>query len=207
MTKVKLEQGKGPLPILAAYPVVMVGSVVDGKPDFATAAWTGVAASNPPAISVALQHHRHSLKGIRQNMTFSVNIPSVDQVRETDYCGLVSGARADKVRDCGFNLFYGKLEGAPLIDQCPIGHACEVVQILHLGSHELIVGRIVETHVSEDCLKDGRVDASMIRPIFFAGSYRALGDTVGEPFKIGASVNPQAGNEAAEQFRRARGGS
>ncbi|OGO36958.1 MAG: hypothetical protein A2147_09785 [Chloroflexi bacterium RBG_16_57_8] len=204
MGKLKLEQGKGPLPVLVAYPVVMVGSVVDGKPDFATVAWTGVAASTPPTISVALQHHRHSLKGIRHSMTFSVNIPSVDQVRETDYCGLVSGAKADKVRDCGFNVFYGKLEGAPLIEQCPVNHACEVLQILNLGSHELIVGRIVETHVSEDCLTEGRVDARKARPFFFAGKYCGLGEPVGEPFKVGAGMNPAARMDTLEEIGRMR---
>jgi flavin reductase (DIM6/NTAB) family NADH-FMN oxidoreductase RutF len=205
MAKVILEQGKGPLPILAAYPVVMVGSVVDGKPDFATVAWTGVSASNPPTISVALQHHRHSLKGIRQHLTFSVNIPSVDLVRETDHCGLVSGAKSDKVQDCGFKVFYGKLANAPLIEQCPVSHACEVVHMLNLGSHEMVLGRIVETHVSDDCLTGGRVDVSKVRPFFFAGAYRCLGESVGEPFKAGAGINPAASREAVEEMKRMRG--
>ncbi len=34
---------------------------------------------------------------IREKNIFSVNIPSVGLVKETDYCGLASGARADKV--------------------------------------------------------------------------------------------------------------
>ena len=72
MGKVKLELKSGPLPILGAYPAIMIGVNVDGKPDFTTVAWTGVAASVPPSITIALQHHRHSLKGVRQNMAFSV---------------------------------------------------------------------------------------------------------------------------------------
>jgi flavin reductase (DIM6/NTAB) family NADH-FMN oxidoreductase RutF len=191
MHKVKLEQGSGPAPILVAYPVVMVGARVDGKADFATVAWTGVAASVPPTISIALQHHRHSLKGIRQNMVFSVNIPSVDQVKETDYCGLVTGAKVDKVATCGFKVFYGKLDNAPLIEQCPVSHACEVVQILNLGSHELIIGRIVETYVSEDCLTDGRPDAAKVRPLLFSsGKYNAVGAGVGDAFQAGKAVGP-----------------
>jgi flavin reductase (DIM6/NTAB) family NADH-FMN oxidoreductase RutF len=191
MNKVKLEQGSGPVPILVAYPVVMVGAMVDGKPDFATVAWTGVAASVPPAISIALQHHRHSLKGIRQNMVFSVNIPSVDQVREADYCGLVSGARIDKVESCHFKVFYGKLDHAPLIEQCPVCHACEVIQILNLGSHEFVIGRITETYVSEDCLTDGRPDAGKVRPLLFSsGKYCAVGSPLGDAFQVGKAVGP-----------------
>ena len=205
MAKVKLEQGTGPAPILAAYPVVMVGARVDGKPDFATVAWTGVAASNPPTISIALQHHRHSLKGIRQNMTFSVNIPSVDQVKETDYCGLVSGAKVDKVAKCKFTVFYGKIDSAPMIQECPVTHACEVVQILNLGSHELIIGRIAETHVSEECMTNGRPDAGKMRPLFFmSGKYCAVGDFVGDTFQIGKSISPADTMDTLAEIERMR---
>ena len=78
MAKIKLESKTGPLPILGFYPTILIGANVDDKPDFTTVAWTGVAASVPPSITIALQHHRHSLKGVRQNMSFSVNIPSAD---------------------------------------------------------------------------------------------------------------------------------
>ncbi len=103
----------GPQPTVWPHPVVLVGANVDGKPDFAAVAWTGVAASNPPAVTIALQHHRYSLKGIYKNSTFSINIPSVDLVKETDYCGMISGAKTDKVADCKFKVFYGKLENRP----------------------------------------------------------------------------------------------
>lgn len=203
MRKVIVEQGRGFLPVLAATPVVIVGARTDGKPDFATVAWTGVAASNPPSISIALQHHRYSLKGIRQNMTFSVNIPSIDLVKETDYCGLVSGINTDKAGDCHFTIFYGKLQSAPFIEQCPVNHACEVIQILNLGSHELVIGKIVETHLSEDCLTEGRPDIRKLKPLIFAGmKYYAVGDETGDAFKIGLNVNPAANIETPGEIRQ-----
>jgi len=193
MAKIKMEMGSGPVPILSAYPVIIVGANTDEKPDFTTAAWTGVACSNPPMITVALQHHRYVLKGIRQNMTFSVNIPSTDIVKETDYCGLVSGSKMDKAKDCKFNVFHGKLENAPLVEQCPINHVCEVVQILNLGSHELVVGKIIETHVSSECMTDGRPDPGKTKPfLFVGGKYMALGKAVANSFEAGKTVNPKA---------------
>jgi flavin reductase (DIM6/NTAB) family NADH-FMN oxidoreductase RutF len=132
-------------------------------------------------------------------MNFSVNIPSVDQVKETDYCGIASGAKVDKAADCRFNVLYGQLATAPFIEQCPVNHACEVVQILNLGSHELIVGRIIETHVSEECLTDGRVDPSKMQPFTFAGrSYFAIGAFIGEPFSCGKEINPKAKLDSLE---------
>ncbi len=203
MAKIKLEQKAGPMPILGFYPTIIIGANVDGKPDFTTVAWTGVAASVPPSITIALQHQRHSLKGVRQNMTFSVNIPSASQVRETDYCGLASGARIDKAADCRFTVFYGKLKNAPFIEQCPINHACEVVQILNLGSHELIVGRIVESHVSEECLVDGRPDPVKVKPFLFAGfGYYTIGEYIGDAFRCGIDINSKAKLDTLDELKR-----
>jgi flavin reductase (DIM6/NTAB) family NADH-FMN oxidoreductase RutF len=138
-------------------------------------------------------------------MNFSVNIPSADLVNETDYCGLVSGARVDKAKACGFKVFYGKLENVPFIDQCPINHSFEVVQILNLGSHELIVGRIVETFLSEECLVNGRPDLSKIKPILFAGfGYFGIGEHIGDAFKCGIAVNPKEKMDTLEELAQQR---
>lgn len=176
----------GPQPMVWPHPTVLVGSHVDGIPDFAAVAWTGVAASTPASVSIALQHHRYSLKGIRQNMAFSVNVPSEDLVKETDYCGLVSGANVDKVKDCGFKVFYGNLDTAPLIEQCPINLECEAIHILDLGSHALVVGKVVETHIDEECLTDGRPDISKVKPFIFGpGKYHKVGEAFADAFKTG----------------------
>ena len=45
----------GPQTLLFPMPAVLVGANVDEKPNFMTAAWCGIAASKPPAISVGLQ--------------------------------------------------------------------------------------------------------------------------------------------------------
>jgi flavin reductase (DIM6/NTAB) family NADH-FMN oxidoreductase RutF len=179
----------GPQPLLWAHPTVLVGAMVEGKPDFAAVAWTGVAASKPPAVTIALQHHRYSLKGIRKNYTFSINIPSADIVKETDYCGLISGSKTDKVADCKFKIFYGKLPTAPLIEQCPINLECEVVQFIDMGSHLLIIGTVTEVYATEEYLTDGKPDVLKIKPFtFFPPHYRAIGVPIADTFKSGREI-------------------
>ncbi len=131
MSKVLL----GPTTLVLPTPAFLIGSSVDGKPNFMAAAWSGVVNSDPPMISVAIRPGRHTHRGISQNSAFSVNVPSVDLTRETDYCGIRSGAKVDKVAVCKFKIFYGKLATAPLIEQCPLNLECRVVQTLELGSH------------------------------------------------------------------------
>jgi len=157
----------GPRIVLYPLPALLIGANVEGKPNFMAAAWSGIACSEPPMISVALRHSRHTLKGVEENMTFSVNVASVTHHKEVDYCGIVSGTNADKVSVCGFKCFYGKLENAPMIEQCPVNLECRVEHMLDLGSHVLVVGKIEETHVTGNCLTGGNPDVKKIRPLIF----------------------------------------
>ncbi|MFC1899845.1 flavin reductase family protein [Chloroflexota bacterium] len=182
----------GPHTWIYLMPALLIGTNVDGKANFMTAAWGGIANSQPPMVSVAIRHKRHTYLGINQNMTFSVNVPSLDILQETDCCGIYSGGKTDKVEDCHFDVFYGKLETAPPIGQCPVNHECQVVQMIDLGSHALVIGRIKETYVSKDCLTNGEPDADKIKPFSFTvgghSHYRVLREEVGRAFSIGKEL-------------------
>ena len=107
-------------------------------------------------------------------------------------CGIVSGANTDKVKDCGFKVFYGNLDTAPLIEQCPVNLECEVAHSINLGSHTLVISSIVQTHVSEDCLTGGKPDINKIQPIIYsprpAAGYHTVGEALAEPFNIGNEI-------------------
>lgn len=182
----------GPQALIYPMPVLLIGSSVNGKPNFLAVAWGSIANAEPPMLSVAIRHTRHSFKSIRQNSTFSVNIPSANMVREADYCGITSGSRVDKVQVCGFKVFYGKLGNAPLIEQCPVNLECKVVHILDLGSHSPIVGTIEESHISESCLTDGKPDINKIKPITYimspATQYQSSGEVLAKAFSIGKEL-------------------
>ena len=180
-----------PQPLLCVPPAVLVGTMVNGKPNFMTVAWCGVASSNPPMVSVAIRPARYTLKGM-QNREFSVNIPSADIVKETDYCGMVSGAEVDKAAVCKFNIFYGELKNAPLIEQCPVNLACKVEHILNLGAHYLVAGQVMETHISENCVTEGKPDLKKIKPFVYGmgspNEYFALGNSLGRSFSVGKEL-------------------
>jgi flavin reductase (DIM6/NTAB) family NADH-FMN oxidoreductase RutF len=188
MKKVQL----GPRTLLYPMPAFLIGADIAGRPNFMTAAWSGIACSNPPMLTVALQHHRYTLRGIKENGTFSVNVPSVDLVKETDYCGIVSGEKQDKVAACRFTVFYGPLKTAPLIAQCPLNLECKLVHMLHLGSHALVVGQIEEVHASEDCLSDGEPDLLKINPLIYCTgtekTYHAFGQRLAQAFSVGMEI-------------------
>ena len=187
MAKLKLPSDRYWYP----HPALLVGAIVDGKPNFMAVGGGGVVNAKPPMIGIPIQNRHHTLKGIRQNMTFSVNTPSSDQVKEVDYCGTISGRDADKVKVCGFNVFYGDLQTPPLIEQCPLNLECRVIHLLNLGSHTFVIGHVEGSFISEDCVTDGKPDAEKIRPMIFdmeASTYLAFGKVVAKVYSVGREL-------------------
>ena len=182
----------GPETYIYPKPAFLIGADVVGKANFMAAAWCGIVNSEPPMISVSIRPQRHTIKGVRQNKTFSVNIPSENQMKEMDYCGIYSGAREDKNKICGFTVFYGKLDTAPLIEECPVNMECKVVHEIELGTHFIFIGQIEEIYASENVLTNGLPDVEKVRPIIYSSGaeriYHGLGDRLGPAHKSGMAL-------------------
>ncbi len=175
--------------LLYPMPAVLVGANVEGKPNYATVAYCGIVNHSPPVISVCLRRSRYTLAGIKENGTFSVNIPAADMVEATDYCGIVSGHKADK--SALFETFYGKLETAPMIEECPINLECKLIETLEFDTHDALMGEIVEAYAEERYLTDGVPDIKKIDPIIFStgdSNYWRVGDHLAQAFKVGKKL-------------------
>ncbi len=182
----------GPQTWLFPLPALLIGTVVEGKVNVMTAAWGSIANAEPPMLCVAIRRSRYSRKGIDPGGAFSVNVASASQFREVDFCGIQSGAKTDKPAKCGFSVSYGTLEKAPLIEQCPLNLECRVAHIVELGTHSLVVADIVEVHVSEACLTDGKLDVQKLDPLIYltgpARKYVHAGMAAGDAFSAGLSL-------------------
>ena len=174
----------GPMPYMSVMPTLLVGANVKGKPNFMTAAWATVACMAPPMVCVAINKMRYTAKGIEENKTFSLNVPSAEQVVETDHCGLVSGAHEDK--SGVFRSFYGILKTAPLAEECPVNIECKLFKSVGCGSHLLYVGEVMEIHADKACVTNGKPDITKINPIMYAQStYFNVGKQVDKAFSAG----------------------
>ncbi len=166
-------------------PTILVGANVNGNPNYITIAHCGIAAMIH--ITISLRKQRYTSTGIKENGTFSVNIPSTEMAKVTDYCGLVSGKDVNKGKL--FENFYGTLKTAPMIQGCPINMECKLKQIVEFPTHELFIGEIVETYCDEKLMKDGTLDLSLVQPLLFGpGAYWKLGSSVAKTFSVGKEL-------------------
>lgn len=173
---------------LYPMPMVLAGSIVNGKPNFLAVGWVSRVNYRPPMIAISLGPHWTN-QGIHANQAFSINIPDISLAEKTDYCGLFSGSKVDK--SSIFNIFYGSLPDAPLIAECPVAMACRLVETVQLQVNTLFIGEIVEALCEEACITDGMPDIKKINPFTLTmpdNHYWGVGDPVGRAWRIGAAL-------------------
>ena len=177
------------------YPslTTIVGSVVDGKPNWMTVAHVGIMnhaiGSFPQYLGISVHPSHHTSIGIREHGEFSINVPSRAMLEVTDYAGIVSGKSTDK--SGLFPVFKGRLEFAPMIADCPLTMECRVHQTVIVGEHELFIGELIQTYVDEACLTDGKVDLGKVDPLLFDFTrilYWSLGEVAGKPWNAGKAL-------------------
>lgn len=182
---------------LYPYPVTILGADVNGKANFMTLGFVGIVNMNPSMIALGSAKFHYTTQGILENQTFSINIPSKDDLKLTDYIGLVSGKDIDK--SVFFDVFYGQLGTAPMIGECPLNMECKVLKILDLGGTDtIIIGEIIETYCDSDCLRGGKPDLKKIDPAVFsmyANEYYGIGDFLGKGWSLGKDYNPEKDND------------
>ena len=185
----------GSIPYLYPIPITLVGANVADKPNFVTIGDIGLIGINPPIVSISSHTRHHTNQGILENETFSINFPTTDMLTETDYCGIVSGREIDKA--ALFDIFYGELKNAPMIEACPVSLECRVIKEFSIQHRQVFVGEVVQTHVSEDFASEveGRKkigDLTQLDPIIYAldNRYYRIGEPIGVGYQEGKNITP-----------------
>jgi flavin reductase (DIM6/NTAB) family NADH-FMN oxidoreductase RutF len=188
--KVKL----GTFPLVYPIPICLVGADVGGRPNYATIGQCGLMGIKPPVVYVSSNCDHYTNQGILENGTYSINFPTVDMLAVTDYCGIVSGRDIDKSEL--FESFYGELDTAPMIRECPVNLECRVINEFSIQHRQIFVAEVVQAYVDDELVteSDGpRMVADMTRlnPIIYAldNRYYCIGRPIGTGYQEGAGCN------------------
>ena len=180
----------GPVNALYPMPTTLVGSTVNGKPNFLAVAHVGILNHGKPQyLSIGLAKVHYSNDGIRENRTFSICLPSEDLMIETDYCGIMTGKKTDKASL--FDIFYGELKTAPMIRQCPVNMELKLHDTLDYTTHDIFVGELIQTYADEGALTDGKIDIAKVKPLLFdmaSVKYWRLGPAAGNCWNVGKAL-------------------
>ncbi|MCD8363594.1 MAG: flavin reductase family protein [Lachnospiraceae bacterium] len=180
--------------MLYPVPAVMVSCKRPGeKANIITIAWAGTVCSDPPMVSISVRHERHSYEIIKETGEFVVNLVTKELVRSADYCGVRSGRDVDKFRECHLTALPSKKVAAPGIAESPVNIECRVTEVKPLGSHDLILAKVVSVTVDDRYLDEkGKFDLNRAGLVAYShGEYFELGRKKGS---FGFSVRKKKGN-------------
>jgi flavin reductase (DIM6/NTAB) family NADH-FMN oxidoreductase RutF len=165
--------------ILNPLPIALVGTLIRGRPNYAVIGYMSPFDFGKH-VFFSLYNKRYTWVGIQENKTFSVNLPSEDMMKEVLTCGSKSGRDVDK--SLLFHNFYGDLETAPMIRECPLNMECSVTDILDYDPSKGIIGRVVKSYVNPEFLIDGNIDMQGVKLISWTTggdfSYYRLGEKI-----------------------------
>ena len=176
----------------APHPTVVAGTFVNNKPTYTTLGDFGILCAYPLHVYIASVHTHYLNIGIKENMTYSVNIPNPGNLVKTDYVGIVSGHKTDKSKV--FDYFVGDLETAPMIDEFPVTMECEVHDLKRVGRNDVFMAKVKNIYVGEEYLENGDINMDKVNPItlFMDSTYRTIGKSIGISYQVGKNFKPKS---------------
>ena len=171
---------------LALYPtpLVVVGAMVNGKPNWLLVGHLGIIGHDHVMVSLASTHYTN--QGIKESRKLSINIVDEAMLDKADRAGCVSGSKVDKSQ-----LFDYVVDeaGVPMIPQAPVSMVCSVEDIYNTKGFESFICTIDATYAEETVLnQEGKLDYRALKPVLFempTYEYLRTGEVIGKCMSFG----------------------
>lgn len=171
---------------LALYPtpLVVVGAMVEGKPNWLLVGHLGIIGHDHIMVSLASAHYTN--RGIKESGRLSIAIVDEAMLPKADHVGCVSGSKEDKSGVFAYRLSEA---GVPIIDEAPVVMECSVGDIYESQGFEGFICTIDHVYAEETVLNEqGKLDYRTLKPVLFempTYEYLRTGDVIGNCMKIG----------------------
>lgn len=171
---------------LALYPtsLVVVGAMVNGKPNWLLVGHLGIIGHDHVMVSLSAAHYTN--QGIKESKKLSINIVDDTLLEKADRSGCVSGSNTDKSELFEYEI--GE-SGVPMIIQAPVVMECSVEDIYKTKGFESFICTIDNTFAEESVLtENGKIDYHTLKPVLFempTYEYLRTGDVIGKCMSFG----------------------
>ena len=167
--------------------VFIIGSYDEnGVPNAMNAAW-GVQ-SDWTEITLILGAHK-TTENILKTGAFTVAFGTKDTALISDYFGMETGHKVNKIEKAGCHVHPSEKVNAPIIEEYPLSLECRLKSWDEESGR--MIGEIVGQYADERILTDGKVDVDKLELIIFdpaSHAYRAVGPVVGRAYHDGLAL-------------------
>ena len=181
-----------PRAILSPMMVQMIATYnEDGSVNLMNAAWGGQLDNDLLVLSLDKTHK--SVANILARKSFTIGLPSCDDIADCDYVGIVSGNKVpNKFEKTDLTAVKSEYVDAPVIEQFPLTFECETFKIFddeELGFY--LVAKVRNILIDESVLGDkNAIDVAAMKLCFFSpldNTYRGYGEVIAKAFSVGLS--------------------
>ena len=173
--------------VITPEAVFIIGTYDEnGVPNAMNAAWAMQSDMNE--ITIMLSKHK-TTDNFEKTGAFTVAYGTVDTMLISDYFGVETGKKVNKIEKAGCHVHKSQHVNAPIIEEYPLTLECKVKSWDPETGY--VIGEIVASQADESILTDGKVDLDKLKPIIFDPSfnaYRVVGEVVGNAFKDGLKL-------------------
>ncbi|MBO7520705.1 MAG: flavin reductase family protein [Opitutales bacterium] len=185
-----MKKNLGAKTVIAPLPVFIIGTYDEnGTPNAMNAAW-GTQCDFDKVFILLGEHKTTDNLKIKRAFTLAFATPETLEI--SDYFGIESGCKTDKIKQAKAHISKAKFVDAPVIEEYPLTLECEVVELREGDDEFRVIGKIVNTVADESILNGkGEIDLGKLKPLCYdsaAKKYRVLGDVVGSAFRDGLKI-------------------
>jgi len=139
-----------------------------GKANIITLAWSMPTSIDPPMVVISIAPKRLSHRMIKKTGEFVINVPTMKIVRQTLFCGRISGIKCDKFKEAPLTAAPAKKVRPPIIKECVAHLECKLVQTIPTGDHTLFVGEVLAAYVNRGVFTE-TFNVKKVKPVFHMG--------------------------------------
>lgn len=157
---------------VAPRPIALVTTInEDGSPNAAPMSFFNVFAQEPPIIILGIQCRpdgsaKDTSANIRRTEEFVVNLCDMGIAQQMVDCGLNFPTGVDELEMTGLSLAPSLQVRPGRVAEAPSSLECRVSQIIEYPRRSIILGKVVQMNVRDDCLDDdGYVRPDVYQPI------------------------------------------
>ncbi len=176
--------------IMTPMPVLIIGTYDENNiPNAMNAAW-GMQCDRD-AIMISLGNHK-TTENLKIKKAFTVAFATKETLIPSDYFGIESGAKINKIEKANFHAVKSAFVDAPVFEEYPVTLECEVLELQDDEGDYRLIGKVKNVCAEESVLDEaGNVDLDKLHLITYDSgghAYREIGAVVGQAFQDGLKI-------------------
>ncbi|MGF9691304.1 flavin reductase family protein [Rhizobium sp. 0TCS1.26] len=159
--------------IVSPRPIGWIGTRgTDGSRNLSPYSFFNIVSDQPKIVMFSSSGRKHSLKNAEETGVFTASLVSRHLVDRMNASSAAVEYGVDEFLLAGLTPKAGGVVDAPYVAEAYAALECRVTQIIqphgldgHASTSIMVFGEVVGIHISEEIIRDGRIDMQLARPV------------------------------------------